>query len=274
MAAMSVKKLVRMGGDILDMLGRGQLIWQLLTLTTAGQLVLAALVGAGIFSIAVIRSDPWISAIIFALSAFAVVAVVVHVVFRLNSRPKLEYRGVTGVQFEFGHEKFGTEEGGFMWGASFLRPLLVRVANIQQAIDIAANNANALIHYEHHDRRDKLSAQAVWATVGRRGGEFLDRIQIESGQVALLVLLYEYPPTPNQAAPGAKRTNDFLASGNLFPGSHYKKFNVGHWNVLIEVKSDNSAPLLLKGGFTIMKDERLKLDVPALRRLGTSSAES
>jgi hypothetical protein len=36
------------------------------------------------------------------------------------------------------------------------------------------------------------------------------------------------------------------------------------------VISDNSAPLLLKGGFTITRDERIEFDKPvALRKLGT-----
>jgi hypothetical protein len=113
----------------------------------------------------------------------------------------------------------------------------------------------------------------VWATQGRRGVELIEQMQIESGQTALLVLLFEYPPTPNQTAPGAKATHDYLASGDLFAGSHYKKFNAGHWNVLIELKSDNSAPLLLKGGFTITREEKIKFDAPALRKLGTSPPE-
>jgi len=46
-----------------------------------------------------------------------------------------------------------------------------------------------------------------------------------------------------------------------------KKLGVGHWRVLIEVKSDNSAPLVLKGGFRIGKDESLQLEGPALRKL-------
>jgi hypothetical protein len=78
-----------------------------------------------------------------------------------------------------------------------------------------------------------------------------------------------YPPTPNQTVPNAKRTNDYLATGDLFPTSQYKKFSVGHWNVSVEVISDNSAPLLLKGGFTITRDERIEFDKPvALRKFG------
>ena len=65
----------------------------------------------------------------------------------------------------------------------------------------------------------------------------------------------------------AKRTNDFLATGNLFTGGQFKRLGVGYWRIRIDVKSDNSAPLVLKGGFTITKDERIELNTPALRKL-------
>ena len=270
---MSFKNVARMTGDILDMVSRGQLIWQLLTLTKAGQFVLASVAAAGVFAIAVIRSDPWMAAVLFGLIAFTVVVVLTHFAFSLKTRPHLKHGNIVGLQYELGDAKFGTEEGGFMWGDSFLRPLVVRISNKQEAIDVPANNARALISYEHDDKRDKIRANAVWATQGRQGIELIERIQIESGQTALLVLIFEYPPTPNLTAPGAKTTNDYLATADLFSGSHYKKFNAGHWNVLIEVTSDNSAPLLIKGGFTITRDERIKFDVPALRKLGTSPPE-
>lgn len=268
MNGMLVKRLFRMAADIVDILGRGQIVWQILTLTKAGHLVLATAAAATAFVLVLLRSDPLILALTFAVIAFVGIAALASFVFRLNSRPKLEYKGITGIQFEFGDAKFGTEEGGFLWAGGFLRPLLVRIANAQQATDITANNVTALIHYEHHDGRDITTLQAVWAAVGRQGAEFVERIQIESEETAHLVMVYIDPPTPNQEAPGARRTNEFLVTGSLFAGSQFKKLGVGHWNVLIEVRSDNSPPLLLKGGFTVTKDGRIPLDTPALRKLG------
>jgi hypothetical protein len=55
--------------------------------------------------------------------------------------------------------------------------------------------------------------------------------------------------------------------GNMTTESQPKRLGVGHWSVMIEITSDNSAPLLLEGGFTITKDERIKFDKPALRKL-------
>ena len=270
---MSFKQVARLIGDILDMVGRVQLIWQLIMPTKAGQFALASLAAAGFVAIAVLRSDPWMVAVLVGLVAFGFVVVVTHFVFSLKTRPHLEHGSIVGLQHELGDTKFGTEQGGFIWGDSFLRPLVVRVSNTQEAIDVPANNARAVISYEHDDKRDRLSTSAVWATQGRQGIELVERIQIESGQTALLVLIFEYPPTPNLAAPGAKTTKDYLATGDLFSRSPYKKFNAGHWKVFIEVTSDNSAPLLLKGGFTIRRDETIKFDNPALRKLGTSPHE-
>jgi hypothetical protein len=266
-AGMFFKRLIRKAVDILDSLSRLDILWKLVTLTKAGQLVLAGVAAIAIFAVALGHSDPWVSAITFALIGFAVVAVITQLVFKLTSRPRLEYKGITGTQFAFGDAQFGTEEGGFMWGESFLQPLLVRIANTQQDIDVSANNVTALIRYRHHDKRDETTVQAAWLVSGSRGG-LVDKVQIESGETAHVVMVYTYPPTPNQQGPNAKRTNDFLATGNLFKGSPFKKFSVGHWSVFIEVKSDNSAPLLLKGGFTVTRDERIPLDTPALRKIG------
>jgi hypothetical protein len=116
---LSLKKIARLTGDTFDMVSRGQLIWQLLTLTKPGQLVLASLVAVGIFSLAIVRSDPWVSAILFALVAFAVVAVIVRFLSRLNTRPHLKHGNIVGMQYEFGDANSGTEEGGFMWGRAF-----------------------------------------------------------------------------------------------------------------------------------------------------------
>ena len=81
-------------------------------------------------------------------------------------------------------------------------------------------------------------------------------------------MLYTYPPTPNQQADNAKRTTEYLATGNLFDGAQPKKFGAGHWRIHIEVTSDNSAPLVLNGDFWITRDERIELSRPALRKLG------
>ena len=73
---MLFKRLYRVAIDILDVLGRLEILWKLLTLTTAGQLVLALISGVGIFAFTLVRSDPLISAVLFALSGFALVAVI------------------------------------------------------------------------------------------------------------------------------------------------------------------------------------------------------
>jgi hypothetical protein len=225
----------------------------------------AAALGAIALLVVLIRRDPVVLALICALIVFAAMAIALSLLCSLNSRPRLEYRGFTGAQFEFGDERFGTEQGGFFWGKSVLQPLLVRVANTQKAVDIAANNVTALIHYKHYDKRDKATMRCIWM---RRDGGFVDSVQLESGETAFFVIMYTYPPTPNQEVPGAKRTKDFLAAGDLFDGALPKKLGVGHWQIRIEVTSDNSAPLLLKGGFTITRDEKIELDSPLLRKLG------
>jgi hypothetical protein len=253
------------------MISRVHLLGQLLTLTKPGQFVISAIIALGVLTATALRSDPLMAIGLFTLGAFAAVTVIVHFLFQLNLRPLLKYGNIVGLQYELGDAKFGTEEGGYMWGESFLRPLVIRISNTQKRVDVPANNARAAITYQHDDKRDKIRANAMWITQGRHGVETVERCQIESDQTALLVYVYEYPPTSNQAVPNAKRTNDYLATGNLFPASsQYKKFSVGHWSVSIEVTSDNSAPLLLKGGFTITREERIEFDRPvALRKLGT-----
>jgi hypothetical protein len=268
---MTLKRVGTLLTDVLDMMSRVQLLGQLLTLTKPGQVVISTVIALGVLITTALRSDPLMAIGLFTLGAFAAVTAIVHFVFQLKLRPHLQHGNIVGLQYELGEAKFGTEEGGYMWGESFLRPLVVRISNTQKRVDVPANNARAAITYEHDDTRDKIRANAMWITQGRRGVETVHRCQIESDQTALLVYVYEYPPAPNQTVPNAKRTNDYLAAGDIFPNSsQYKKFIVGHWNVSIEVISDNSAPLLLKGGFTITRDERIEFDKPvALRKLGT-----
>ncbi len=266
-AEMLLKRLWRVVRDLIDAMGRLEILWKLVTLTKGGQIVLAFAVAAAAFAFEALRSDRLAFAFIIALSLFALIAFIAHFRYRLSSRPRLEYMGITGVQYELGDPKFGTEEGGFMYGASILRPLYARIANAQKDTDVAANNVAARIRYRHYDGRDEATAEAVWSAVVHKRGEFVERVHIESGEVAHLVVLYTYPPTGNRGAPGAKTTNDFLATGNLFAGGQFKKFGVGHRSVLIEMRSDNGAPLVLRGGFTVTKNEGLELDKPALRKL-------
>ena len=268
---MTLRPIGTLIADVLDTISRVQLLGQLLTLTKPGQFVIATVAALGVLTATALRSDPLMAIGLFTLGAFAAITVIVHFVFQLKLRPHLERGNIVGLEYELGDARFGTEEGGFMWGESFLRPLVIRISNTQKRVDVPANNARACITYQHDGNRDKIRANAVWITQGRRGVESVERCQIESDQTALLVYLYEYPPTSNQTVPNAKRTKDYLATGDLLPASsQYKKFSVGHWSVFIEVTSDNSAPLLLKGGFTITRGERIEFDKPlALRKLGT-----
>ncbi len=264
---MSLKRIANLCRDLLAIVGRVKLVLQLLTLTRASHGVLAFGGAIGIFAWAALRSDGVLASVMYAAILFLCVIVGSHYLFQANNRPRLTYDHITGTRFRLGSDQFGTEPGGFMWGLGFLQPVWVNISNAQRNVDVAANNVSAVIHYRHHDGRDKTSVKGSWTRPSRSGAEWVERIQIESGQTGQLVLVYDYPPTPNQSALGAKTTKDYLVGGNMTTESQLKRLGVGHWSVMIEITSDNSAPLLLEGGFTITKDERIEFDKPALRKL-------
>ena len=59
---------------------------------------------------------------------------------------------------------------------------------------MTANNVTAEINYRHYDKRDEATAQAVWAAIVNGRSEFVERVHIESGQTASLVMLGTYIP--------------------------------------------------------------------------------
>ena len=145
MARNVFKRLGRLLADLLDIIGRLNTAWDLIKFTSAGHILAAVFAGVLTLVIAVGRSDPIMSGVVFAIVVAAVVFLLFTVAASIGKRPKLEYGGITSMQYELGSADFGTEQGGFVWGESFLRPLLVRVSNIQQALDITANKVRASI---------------------------------------------------------------------------------------------------------------------------------
>lgn len=136
---------------------------------------------------------------------------------------------------------------------------IVEIKNSQVAVENIARNVQATIDYVH-DGGDKVHVdRGTWRNVNplhstSPGVSLVQSLGLSGDESQNLIITMQQE--------GTGKAIVLRDEGRTF-----EVLSIGHWSVTVQIKSDNTEPLVLTGGFTVYSDAgsgmRLVPDQPA-----------
>lgn len=227
---------------------RVKTLWELLVPPTVASGVAIVLKG--------FLAQPWLVILLSTLGVFAASVVAIRVI-----RSSMVVKGAlryVGLSWAGNHCFEGT--------MSICAMQVLNIRNIQVSIPVILRNVAAQVTYEHDDQRRRLIVKSgAWRnenlndTNPLTGGiRIVDSINLEPGETQGLIVTIQ-------------RVRDGKVFVSPQNGEQFQDMEPGHWNVLVEIRSDNSRSVKLRGRFLIESvrggNDKLSFDDQGFKQL-------